>query len=84
LSNQWTKKAYEALLEGPFADSILTTTFFQREQTRLRKSAGGGGGGGMMNPVVQNSLEILGKLEERLAENRRRFSWKTPVSFFEI
>jgi hypothetical protein len=78
-----TEKAYLALLEGPFADSILTTTFFQREQTRLRKSAGGGGGG-MMNPVVQNSLEILGKLEERLAENRRKFSWKTLVSFFEI
>jgi hypothetical protein len=83
LSNQWTEKAYEALLEGPFADSILTTTFFQREQTRLRKSGAAGEEGGMMNPVLQNSLEILGKLEDRLAENRRKFPW-TLYSSIEI
>jgi hypothetical protein len=81
LSNQWTEKAYEALLEGPFADSILETAFFQDEQTRLRKSAGEGG---MMNPVVQNSVEILGKLEDRLEENRRKFPWKTFYSSIEI
>jgi hypothetical protein len=77
LSNQVSEKAYLALLEGPFADSILETDFFQDEQTRLRESAAAEGGGGMMNSVVQNSLEILGKLEDRLAENRRKFPWKT-------
>jgi hypothetical protein len=70
LSDQWTEKAYEALLEGPFADSILTTAIFQ---TRRRKSAGEGGGG-----------MILGKLEDRLAENRRKFPWKTLFSSFDI
>jgi hypothetical protein len=83
LSNQVSEKAYLALLEGPFADSILETDFFQKEQTRLRES-GAAGEGGMMNPVVQTSLEILGKLEDRLAENRRKFPWKIPFSFFEI
>jgi hypothetical protein len=78
-----TEKAYLALLEGPFTDSILTTTFFQSEQTRLRKS-GAAEGGGKMNPVVQNSLEILGKLEDLLAENRRKFPWKTLYSTIEI
>jgi hypothetical protein len=76
LSNQLSEKGYLALLEGPFADSILTTAFFRNEQYRLRRSAAGGEGG-MMNPVVQNSLEILGKLEDRMAENRRKFPWKT-------
>jgi hypothetical protein len=78
-----TEKAYLALLEGPFADSILTTDFFQDEQTQLRRPATAEGGE-MMNPVVQNSLEILGKLEDRLAENRKKFSWKTLHSFIRI
>jgi hypothetical protein len=56
LSKQWTEKAYEALLEGPFGDSILTTAFSQ----------------------------IVGKLEDRLAENRRKFPWKTLFSSFDI
>jgi hypothetical protein len=77
LSNQLTDKAYLALLEGPFADSILETSFFGNGQYRLRESAAAEGGGGMVNPVVENSLEILGKLEDRLAENRRKFPWKT-------
>jgi hypothetical protein len=78
-----TEKAYLALWEGPFADSILETAFFQGEQTRLRRSAAEGGGG-MMNPVVLNSHEILGKLEDRLAENRKKFPWKTLYSSIEI
>jgi hypothetical protein len=85
LSNQWTEKAYGALLEGPFADSILTTDFFLDEQTRLmRESAPAEGGAEMMNPAVQNSLEILRKLEDRLAENRRKFPWKTLYSYIRI
>jgi hypothetical protein len=79
-----TEKAHEALLEGPFADSILTTAFFQDEQNRLRESVAAEGGGGLMNSVVQNSLEILGKLEDRLAENRRKFPWKTLYSNIDI
>jgi hypothetical protein len=75
-----TENAYLALLEVPFADSILKTDLFQTEMTRLRNS-GAARGRGMMNPAVQNSLEILGKLKDRLAENRKKFPWKILSSF---
>jgi hypothetical protein len=86
LSNQLTEKAYLALLEGPFAESILETRFFRAAQGRVRYSAtaAGGGGGGMMNPAVQNSLKILGKLQDRLVENRRKFPWKTLCTAIKI
>jgi hypothetical protein len=77
---QLTGKVYASLLEGPFANSILESPFFFREYRRLMV---------LSNLDVtaatvedhRHSLELLEKLVDRMEENRRKFPWKTLLSY---
>jgi hypothetical protein len=69
---QLTEKAYEALWEGPFADSIRDSVLFSEELKRLRD----GPPAAKVCAVDQKSLEILKKLDCRVLENGSKFPKK--------
>jgi hypothetical protein len=81
---QFTAKAYAALLEGPFANSILETRLFEKEYYRLRhlvastSNLDAMAAGAADEP--RHSLELLGMLKDRMEENRRKFPWKSLFS----
>jgi hypothetical protein len=75
---QLTKKAYAALLEGPFADSILESPFF-RDYRRLMCWSNSNATAAAVDDCL-HSLELLDKLEDRMEGNRRKFPWKTLFS----
>jgi hypothetical protein len=72
---QLTGKAYAALLEGPFADSILESPFLSKEYRRIKISSRGA----EMVDDQHHSLELLQRLKDRVMENRvsrgRLSSW---------
>jgi hypothetical protein len=76
---QLTRKAFAALLEGPFADSILESPFFLEEYRPLQVLSN-------LDETTEavedhrHSLELLKKLEDRMEEHRRKFPWKTLYS----
>jgi hypothetical protein len=73
-----TWKVYAALLDGPFANSILESDFLEKQYDRLVASSTSDldatAAGAAEDP--RHSLELLGKLKDRMEENRRKFSWK--------
>jgi hypothetical protein len=74
---QLTEKAYEALWEGPFADSIHDSVLFAEGLERLRGSLSSTEGPpAAVAGVDQKSLEILKKLNARVLENGRKFPKK--------
>jgi hypothetical protein len=78
-----TEKAYAALLEGPFANSILEVDGFVFEDEYHRPWASTSNldataAGAAEDP--RHSLELLGKLKDRMEENRRKFPWKSLLS----
>jgi uncharacterized protein YfdQ (DUF2303 family) len=77
-----TWKAYAALLDGPFANSILESDFVKNEYDRLVAASTSNldatAAGAAEDP--RHSLELLGKLKDRMEENRRNFSWKSLFS----
>jgi hypothetical protein len=77
-----TWKAYAALFDGPFANSILESDFLEKEYDRLLVSStshlDATAAGATEDP--RHSLELLGKLKDRMEENRRKFSWKNLFS----
>jgi hypothetical protein len=83
---QLTEKAYEALWEGPFADSILNSVFFSEGLKRLRERdslSSTDGPAAAAAAVDQKSLEILKKLEDRVLENGSKYP-KKKKAFFEF
>jgi hypothetical protein len=79
-----TWKAYAALLDGPFANAILESDFFESECHRLKalSNLDATAAGAAEGP--RHSLELLGKLKERMEENRRKFSWKSLFSAIQL
>jgi uncharacterized protein YfdQ (DUF2303 family) len=77
-----TWKAYAALLDGPFSNSILESDFVKNEYDRLVAASTSNldatAAGAAEDP--RHSLELLGKLKDRMEENRRNFSWKSLFS----
>jgi hypothetical protein len=77
-----TWKAYAALLDGPFANSILESPFLEEEYGRLVASSAynsdATAAGAAEGP--RHSLELLGKLKDRMEENRRQSPWKSLFS----
>jgi hypothetical protein len=77
-----TWKAYAALLDGPFSNSILESDFFKNEYDRLVAASTSNldatAAGAAEDP--RQTLELLGKLKDRMEENRRKFSWKSLFS----
>jgi hypothetical protein len=77
-----TWKAYAALLEGPFANSIFQSDFLEKEYDRLVASSTSNldatAAGAAEDP--RQTLELLGKLKDRMEENRRKFPWKSLYS----
>jgi hypothetical protein len=82
---QVTGKAYAALLEGPFANSILESDSFEDEYYRLRDSTRLGATGTTAVDDGERTLllELLRKLDHRMVENKEKFPWKTPFSVME-
>jgi hypothetical protein len=76
---QWTWKAYAALLEGPFADSMLRSPRFCVEHIRPELSFNVDETGAETVEDQRHSLELLKKLEDRAMENVNKFPWKTTV-----
>jgi hypothetical protein len=83
---QLTWKAYAALLDGPFANSILESDFLEKEYDRLVASSTSNldatAAGAAEDP--RQTLELLGKLKDRMDENGRKFSWKTLFSSVDL
>jgi hypothetical protein len=79
---QLTWKAYAALLDGPFANSILESDFLENKYDRLagssRPNLAATAAGAAEDP--RHSLELFGKLKDRMEENRRKLSWKSLFS----
>jgi hypothetical protein len=76
-----TWKAYAALLDGPFANSILESDFVEDKYDRLASSTSNldaTAAGAAEDP--RHSLELLEKLKDRMEENRRKFPWKSLFS----
>jgi hypothetical protein len=78
LHMQLTGKAFTALLEGPFAGTILELEgdIFAKEY--LLDATGAAAEDHL------HSLESLGKLRDRMEENRRSCPWKTLFSKSDI
>jgi hypothetical protein len=74
-----TWKAYAALLDGPFANSILESPFIENEYGRLVASSTSNLDATAAEDP-RHSLEQLGKLKDRMEENRRKFPWKSLFS----
>jgi hypothetical protein len=77
-----TWKAYAALLEGPFANSILESDFFEKEYDRLVACSSSHLDATAAEAAEdpRHSLELLGKLKDRMEENRRKFPLKSLFS----
>jgi hypothetical protein len=77
-----TWKAYAALLDGPFANSVLESDFVMNEYDRLVAASTSNldatAAGAAEDP--RQTLELLGKLKDRMEENRRKFRWKSLFS----
>jgi hypothetical protein len=74
---QWTWKAYAALLEGPFAESILQRSFLFGENLRLQGFTDMDETGAEVGEDQRHSLDLIKKLEDRVMENVKKFPWKT-------
>jgi hypothetical protein len=82
LDIQVTWKAYAALLEGPFANSILESPFLEDEYDRLVASSmsNSDATAAIAAEDPRQTLELLGKLKDRMEENRKKFPWKSLFS----
>jgi hypothetical protein len=84
IPEELTWRAYRALLEGPFANSILESYslgFKYYEYSQLKAPTLEGTADTVED--YRHCFELLGKLLDRMEENRKTFPWKTLFSDME-
>jgi response regulator of citrate/malate metabolism len=65
-------ESFRALWEGPFANSIMQSAFFDEMEQEVMER----------EQVDQSAVDILRKLEDRKEENKRKFPWKELKSCY--